>query len=90
MFIGVDDEGYASCCAIIEHMDLTAGLPTITAPTLVIGGAQDPATPPAEHAAKIADAIPGARLEVLDPGAHLINIERPDAVTELILEHLEA
>ena len=23
MFVGIDDEGYASCCAIIEHMDLT-------------------------------------------------------------------
>ena len=23
MFVGVDDEGYASCCSIIEHMDLT-------------------------------------------------------------------
>jgi 3-oxoadipate enol-lactonase len=89
MFNGVDDEGYASCCAIIEHMDQTAGLPLLTASTLVIGGAQDPATPPAEHAEKIAQAIPGARLEVLDPGAHLLNIERPDAVTELILEHLE-
>jgi pimeloyl-ACP methyl ester carboxylesterase len=55
----------------------------------VIAGAQDPATPPAEHAAVIADAIVGARLEVLD-GAHLINIERPDEVTRLMLEHLEA
>jgi 3-oxoadipate enol-lactonase len=89
MFNAADDEGYASCCAIVEHMDQTAGLPLLTAPTLVIGGAQDPATPPAEHAEKIAQAIPGARLEVLDPGAHLLNIERPDAVTELILEHLE-
>ena len=46
MFVGIDDEGYANCCAIIEHMDLTADLPQITAPTLVIGGAQDPSTPP--------------------------------------------
>ena len=82
MFVGVDDEGYASCCAVIEHMDLTAGPATRSrAPTLVIAGAQDPATPPAEHAERIADGIPGARLEVLDPGAHLINVERPDAVT---------
>jgi 3-oxoadipate enol-lactonase len=90
MFIGVDDEGYASACSIIEHMSLTANLGQIRAPTLVIGGAQDPATPPAEHAARIAAAIVGARLEVLDPGAHLINVERPDEVTALILDHLEA
>ena len=42
-------------------MDLTDGLPNIAAPTLVIAGAQDPATPPAEHAAVIADAHPAAR-----------------------------
>jgi 3-oxoadipate enol-lactonase len=90
MFIDIDDEGYASACSIIEQMDLTTNLGQIRAPTLVIAGAQDPATPPAEHAAKIAEAIVGARLEVLDPGAHLINIERPDAVTRLMLEHLEA
>ncbi|HEY6891683.1 MAG TPA: 3-oxoadipate enol-lactonase [Solirubrobacter sp.] len=90
MFVGVDDEGYANCCSIIQHMDLTANLGQIVAPTLVIGGAQDPATPPAEHAQRIAQAIVGARLEILDPGAHLISVERPDAVTDLILEHLEA
>jgi 3-oxoadipate enol-lactonase len=85
----VDDEGYASCCAVIERMDLTPGLPAIAAPTLIIAGAQDPATPPDPHAETIARAIPGARLEVLDPGAHLVNVERPEAVTNLILEHLE-
>ena len=68
---------------------LQTGLAQIDAPTLVIGGAQDPSTPPAEHAARIAAAIPGARLEVLDPGAHLINVERPDEVTALIAGHLE-
>ena len=71
-------------------MDLTDGLAAITAPTLVIAGAQDPATPPEEHAQRIADAIPRARLEVLDPGAHLVNVEQPEAVTRLILDHLEA
>ncbi len=88
MFVGVDDEGYASCCAIIERMDQTDGLPNIKAPTLVIAGAQDPATPPDEHAAVIAGAVPHARLEVLDPGAHLVNVERAQEVTTLIREHL--
>ena len=89
MFLGVDDEGYANCCAAIERMDQTAGLESIIAPTLIIAGAQDPATPPDPHAHTIAQAISGARLEVLDPGAHLVNVEQPEAVTNLILEHLE-
>jgi 3-oxoadipate enol-lactonase len=89
MFIGIDDEGYASCCSIIEHMDLIPNLDGISASTLIIAGAQDPSAPPAEHAQRIADGVPGSRLEILDPGAHLINVERPEAVTQLILEHLE-
>jgi 3-oxoadipate enol-lactonase len=89
MIEATPDSGYAACCAVIEHMDLTPGLAGITAPTLVIAGAQDPATPP-EHAERIAGAVPGARLEVLDPAAHLANVEQPEAVTRLILDHLEA
>ena len=89
MIAATPDAGYAAACAVIEHMDLTAGLAGIPAPTLVIAGAQDPATPP-EHAERIVAAIPQARLEVLDPAAHLANVEQPEAVTRLILEHLEA
>ena len=89
MIAAQPDEGYAACCTVIEHMDQLADLPSIGAPTLVIAGAQDPATPP-EHAERIAARIPGARLEVVDPAAHLANIEQPEAVTRLIREHLEA
>ena len=88
MIAATPDAGYAACCAVIEHMDLTSGLAGITTPTLAIAGAQDPATPP-EHAERIVAAIPGARLEVLDPAAHLANVEQPETVTRLILEHLE-
>ena len=77
MFVGVDDEGYASCCAVIEHMDLVPNLDGISVPTLVIAGEQDPATPPEPHARRIVEGIPDSRLEVLDPGAHLINVEQP-------------
>lgn len=89
MIAATPDAGYAACCGVIEHMDLTAGLESIPAPTLAIAGAQDPATPP-EHAKRIAAAVPDARLELLDPAAHLANVEQPEAVTRLILEHLEA
>jgi 3-oxoadipate enol-lactonase len=89
MIAATPAEGYAACCGVIEHMDLTDQLRSIAAPTLVIAGAQDPATPPA-HAERIAAGIPDARVEVLDPGAHLVNVEQPEAVTRLIVEHLEA
>ncbi len=89
MIASQDDEGYSECCGALERLDLRDELPRVAAPTLVIAGAQDPATPPDPHARLLADRIPGARLEVLDTAAHLANVERADTVTELILEHLD-
>ena len=55
------------------------GLAAITAPTLVIAGAEDPATPP-WHGAVIASAIPGARLAVVRGAAHLASVSAPGQV----------
>jgi 3-oxoadipate enol-lactonase len=87
MISGIDADGYAGCCEAIAGMDLRSGLPGITAPTLVVAGRQDPSIPP-EHGEAIAAAIPGARLEILDPAAHLASVERADAVNALIAAHL--
>ncbi|WP_305783579.1 3-oxoadipate enol-lactonase [Symbioplanes lichenis] len=87
MIAATDPIGYAGACAAIEHMDLRADIPGIVAPTLVIAGADDPATPPA-HGAAIAAAIPGARLSVV-PGAHLATWEHPAIVNPLLLEALD-
>jgi 3-oxoadipate enol-lactonase len=38
----------------------------------------------------IRDAVPDARLEILSPAAHLANIERPEAITQAIFDHLQA
>lgn len=80
--------GYAACCHAIGGMDVLDGLPKITVPTLVIAGADDPATPPEGHGRVIADAVPGARLEVVDGAAHLGNVEQPERFSELITAHL--
>ncbi len=80
------DEGYAGCCEAIGGMDLRGDLAAIRAPTLVIAGADDPATPP-EHARTIAADVTGARVEVLDGASHLAAMERPEAVTGLVLDH---
>lgn len=80
-------EGYASSCEAIGAMDLVEHLPGIAAPTLVIAGAQDPATPP-EHGQRIAGGVRHGRLEILDPGAHLVSAEQPDKVGALIVEHV--
>lgn len=86
MLVGTDREGYARCCEAIATMDLVADLRRVTAPTLVVAGAEDLATP-VEHAALIAATVPGSRLVVVEPGAHLVSVERADEVTGLLLEH---
>jgi 3-oxoadipate enol-lactonase len=88
MLADTPDDGYAACCGAIERMELTGDLPEISAPTLVIAGADDLATP-AEHGRRIAEAIPGARLEIVEGAAHLGNVEQPAQFTQLILEHLK-
>ncbi|HTX84853.1 MAG TPA: 3-oxoadipate enol-lactonase [Streptosporangiaceae bacterium] len=84
-----DPEGYACCCEAIAGMDQRADLAAITAPALVIAGADDPATPP-EHGAAIAARIGGARLEVIPDAAHLAAVSAPDAVTDALSAHLSA
>jgi 3-oxoadipate enol-lactonase len=86
MIVAADDEGYASCCAAIAGMDQRADLARITAPTLVVSGAQDEALPP-EHQRAIAHSIPGARLLSVAPAAHLANIEQAEQVTDALLAH---
>jgi 3-oxoadipate enol-lactonase/4-carboxymuconolactone decarboxylase len=88
MLRGTPGEGYAGCCEAIRDMDLTGRLGTIRAPTLVIAGADDLATPLAGHAEPIRDAIPDARLVVIPRAAHLGNVEQPEAFTRAILDHL--
>jgi 3-oxoadipate enol-lactonase len=88
MFVSAPAEGYAACCEVVERLDLRPVLPAIVAPTLVIAGEHDEATP-VEHARTIAGAVPAARLEVVPAAAHLASVERPPAVTRLIVDHLE-
>ena len=66
-------------------MDQRASLASITAPTLVIAGTEDPATPP-PHAALIASGISESRLTVIRGASHLANVLRP--VTDALLGHL--
>lgn len=71
--------GYAGCSAAIRDMDMRRILPLIAAPTLIIGGAHDPATPP-EHSHEMAAGIPHATCVMLD-AAHLSNVEKPREFT---------
>jgi pimeloyl-ACP methyl ester carboxylesterase len=60
-------------------------LPQITAPTLVIAGEQDLLTPP-WHGRQVAEAIPGAHLELFTgPGSsHALGVERAEEFVPLV------
>jgi 3-oxoadipate enol-lactonase len=88
MIAGSDDEGYAACCEVVAAVDLREDLGRITAPTLVVSGAEDVALPP-PHQQAIVDGIPGAELLTVSPGAHLANLERISEVTGALLGHFD-
>jgi pimeloyl-ACP methyl ester carboxylesterase len=56
--------------------------------TLVMVGAQDLLTP-VEHSLDIVQSLPGAELVVLDPGGHLLMLERPDDVNSHLFDLIE-
>jgi 3-oxoadipate enol-lactonase len=80
-------EGYARCCEAVGGWDARERLSSISAPVLVVAGEDDPATP-VEHARLIASRVAGSRLVVLERAAHLANVERANAFTAAVLEHL--
>jgi 3-oxoadipate enol-lactonase len=82
-------EDYALGLEAIGGFDVRSDLASIDAPTLVVSGADDTATPPSDGAF-LADRIPGARLVVLAGAAHLANVEQARAFNETVLAHLAA
>lgn len=77
-------EGYArQQAAIMARPDSRPFLPAIACPTLVLCGRQDALSPPEIHA-EMADAIPNARLAVIEECGHIAAQERPHAVTALL------
>lgn len=69
--------------------DRRGDLAKIAVPTLVIVGADDTITPPAEAQA-MAEAIPNARLEVIPDAAHMAPYENHAAANAAILQFLQS
>ncbi len=82
-------EGYAATCEAIRDADLRAAAPTISAPVLVVCGAEDLATPP-ELGQALAATLPHARFVLIPQAGHLPSIEQPaflaNAITSFLRE----
>jgi 3-oxoadipate enol-lactonase len=79
--------GFVGCGRAIQGLDITAELPKIRLPVLVLPGEKDPGTPPPMSEA-IHRAIAGSKYAVVPDAAHLANIEQAGAFTKLVTAFL--
>jgi 3-oxoadipate enol-lactonase len=89
MIAATPPEGYAACAEVVGTTDLRPDLPSIRAPALVIAGGQDPAAT-RDGIDTVAAGIVGSRVVVLEPAAHLANVEQPERVTRWVIDHLSS
>lgn len=75
----------AAAALTMRDLDLTASLPSLTAPTLVVVGDVDRLTPPV-HARRMVAALPHvAEFVLLPETGHMVPLERPAELTEALV-----
>ncbi|AGS72687.1 4-carboxymuconolactone decarboxylase [Streptomyces collinus] len=77
---------YIAACEALAGFDVRPELGRVGAPTLVLVGSDDRVTGPAEARTLVAG-IPDARLAVVPGASHLVPVEQPAAVTDLLVRH---
>ena len=83
-----DPSSFAAVYRMLLDMDLSAELPSIKCPVLVIGGELDRGRPPS-RVEPIAQAIPGAKFKVL-PTGHYAGVQTPELIAEEIAAFLDS
>jgi len=83
MLVRTDPTGYVGTCAALRDADLTESTRALKLPVLLMVGDQDGSTPP-DLVRSTADLIKGSDFRIIENAGHLPNIERPDAVADLI------
>jgi 3-oxoadipate enol-lactonase len=87
-FLRTDVAVFERACLSLAELDLTAQLPALSLPVLMMVGDQDAATPPA-MASDLADLVPGAVLRLLPGCAHVPPLQSPDLVIETVIAFLD-
>jgi pimeloyl-ACP methyl ester carboxylesterase len=70
--------------ALANRPDRRAILPVLSSPVVAVAGEMDPITPRI-HLAEIADAVPRGSLRVVPGASHLVPLDAPQALAELLL-----
>lgn len=83
LFIRNSVQGYTAACAALRDSDLRSAIHQITAPTLVLCGTEDSATPPAV-VQELANALPNARFALIPDAGHTPPVEQPERMGEAI------
>lgn len=84
MMVECSPETRRDAPAQLVGLDLLAGLPDLEVPVLVVCGTADVITPPSESR-RMANLIPGARLELLRGGGHMLMLEQAAVVDDLVV-----
>ena len=89
MILATSTRGYIGCARALQKLDYKRHLGRIECPTLFVCGAQDGATPPAVMR-EMTELVGSAAIELVDPGAHICNIENPEGFNTIVSEWLSA
>jgi 3-oxoadipate enol-lactonase len=89
MILATPPQGYGACCAAIRDMDQREAVRTIRTPTLIVAGADDPATT-VEVMRALHERIPDSQLVEIPQAAHLLNIEQAERFNKALLGFLDA
>lgn len=88
MIATTDPQGYAACCTVLQETDLRTDAARVKAPSLIITGTHDPATPPA-NGRMLHTAIQHSSYVELN-ASHMSAWECGDEFARAVVEHLTA
>ncbi len=83
----VPEATYRTALGMLATFDALDRLQALRIPALLIGGDRDPMAP-LEGMRRLRDALPGARLEVLEGAGHWLGLECPERLNPLLLDFL--
>jgi 3-oxoadipate enol-lactonase len=88
MVAATNQAGYLGCCAVLGNTDFRQAIVAMTKSSLVITGAYDPATPPA-NGRDLQTAIVSSKLIELDT-SHISVWERPEQFSQAVADFLNS
>jgi 3-oxoadipate enol-lactonase len=87
VYIGNDVACYEASCAMLAQVDLRSSLAAISAPTAILVGEEDYATP-VEMSHQLHEVVKGSSLTIIPGARHLTPVEKPRDIAPALLKLL--